>query len=57
MNHAEVAVVPAAFALLTALLMFAGGTKRFVEGANDNAAVIRVAVFLLCTLIAIAIGS
>ena len=57
MNYTEFAVVPAAFALLSAMLMFSGGTKRFVEAAKSTAAVIRVALFLLCTLVAIAIGS
>ena len=57
MNYTEVAIVPAAFALLTAILMFSGRTKRFVEAGSDTAAVIRLAMFLLCTLIAIAIGS
>jgi hypothetical protein len=56
MNYSEVAVVPAAFALLTATFMYAG-TKRLAEGASHTTAVIRVALFLLCTLIAIAIGS
>jgi hypothetical protein len=56
MTVTEVAVVPAAFALLTAMLMFAGRTRQFVETGNDTAAVIRVALFLLCTMIAIAIA-
>jgi len=56
MNYSEVAVVPAAFALLTAMFMYAG-TKRRAEAASHTTAVIRLALFLLCTLIAIAIGS
>lgn len=53
----EVAVVPAAFALLTSMLMFAGRTKQSIEAASDTVAVVRVALFLLCTMIAIVIGS
>ena len=57
MTVTEVAVVPAAFALLTSILMFAGRTKEFVKDGGDTAAVLRVALFLLCTMIAIVIGS
>lgn len=57
MNHAQLAVVPTALALLTAILMFSGKTKSFVDRGSDTAAVILIAAFLLCTLIAIAIGT
>jgi hypothetical protein len=57
MRLTEIAVVPSAFALLTAMLMFAGRTKHYAEGVSQTAAVIRVGLFLLCTIIAIAIGS
>lgn len=57
MRYTEVAVLPAAFALLSAMLMFAGRTKHFAEGGTQTASVIQVALFLLCTMIAIAIGS
>jgi hypothetical protein len=57
MTVTDVAVVPAAFALLTSILMFAGRTKESVEDGSDTAAVVRVALFLLCTMIAIIIGS
>ena len=36
MRYTEVAVVPAAFALLTAMLMFAGKTKDFGEGTSRH---------------------
>ena len=57
MTVTEVAIVPAAFALLTSMLMFAGRTKQSIEAGSDTAAVLRVALFLLCTMIAILIGS
>ena len=57
MRVTEIAVVPAAFALLTAMLMFAGKTQSYADGGSQTAAVIRVGLFLLCTMIAIAIGS
>ena len=57
MNYPEVPVVPAAFALLTTLYMFAGRTKRLAEGESHTAAVLRVAFFLLCTMFVIAATS
>ena len=57
MRVTEIAVVPAAFALLTAMLLFAGRTKHYAEGGSQTGAVIRVGLFLLCTMLAIAIGS
>ena len=57
MSNTEVAVVPAAFALLTAMLMFAGPSKRFGEAGRDRAVVIGVGLFLLSTMIVLAIIS
>lgn len=57
MNYADIAVVPAAFALLTTVYMFAGRTKRLAEGESHTAAVLTVAFFLLCTMIVIAVTS
>lgn len=57
MNYSEIAVVPAAFALLATMYMFAGRTKRFAEDESHMAAVLRVAFFLLCTIMLIAVTS
>lgn len=56
MNYTEVAVVPAAFALLTAMFMFGGRTKRPLAEASHTAAGVLVAVFLLSALVFLAIA-
>jgi hypothetical protein len=55
MSYSELTIVPTAFALLTAMFMYAR-TKRSAEDASDTTTVVRVALFLICTLIAIAIA-
>ncbi len=51
MNYTEVAVVPAAFALLTAMFMFGGRTKRPMAEASHTAAGVLVGFFLLSALV------
>lgn len=57
MHYSEIAVVSAAFALLATMYMFAGRTKRLAENESHMAAVLRVAFFLLCTIMLIAVTS
>jgi hypothetical protein len=56
MNYTEVAILPAAFGLLTAMFMFGGRTKRPFAEASHNAAGVLVALFLLSALIFLAVA-
>ena len=56
MNFTEVAVVPAAFAVLTAMFMFGGRTKRPLAEASHTAAGVLVGFFLLCAIIFLAVA-
>jgi membrane associated rhomboid family serine protease len=44
------AIVPAAFALLTAMFMFGGRTRRSFDNASHIAAALLVLFFLICSL-------
>lgn len=54
MNYSEVAVVPAAFALLTAIFMFGGRSMRPFGEASHKAAGVLVGFFLVSAVILIA---
>jgi hypothetical protein len=54
MNYSEVAVVPAAFALLTAIFMFGGRNTRPFNEASHKAAGVLVAFFLISAIVLIA---
>lgn len=57
MIFTEVAVVPAAFALLTAIFMFGGRRMQTFDDASHRAAGVLVALFLIGTIILIAHAS
>lgn len=51
MNSGEPAILPAAFALLTAIFMFGGRTRRSFDRASHIAASVLLLFFLLCSLV------
>ena len=57
MIYSEVAVVPAAFALLTAIFMFGGRRMQTFDDASHRAAGVLVALFLIGAMILIAHAS
>jgi len=54
MNYSEVALVPAAFALLTAIFMFGGRNTRPFDDASHKAAGVLVGLFLISAVVLIA---
>lgn len=57
MNYSKVAVVPAAFALLTAIFMFGGRRIQTFDDASHRAAGVLVAFFLIGAIILIVYAS
>jgi hypothetical protein len=57
MNGADTAILPAAFALLTAMFMFGGRTRRSFDDASHIAAAVLVLFCLICSLVWIVVTS
>lgn len=57
MNATEPAILPAAFALLTAVFMFGGRTRRSFDDASHTAAAVLVLFFWICSLVWIVVTS
>jgi len=51
MTGSEPAILPAAFALLTAMFMFGGRTRRSFDDASHIAASVLVLFFLISSLV------
>jgi hypothetical protein len=51
-----VAALPTAFVLLTAILMFGGRKRRPIDEASHTAAGIIVTMFLICSIVWIAVA-
>ena len=56
MNFTAVAALPTAFLLLTAIIMFGGRKVRPLDEASHTAAGIIVTLFLICSIIWIAVA-
>jgi hypothetical protein len=56
MNFTAVAVLPTAFLLLTAIIMFGGRKMRPLDEASHTAAGIIVSLLLICSIIWIAVA-
>ena len=56
MNFTAVAALPSAFLLLTAIIMFGGRKVRPIGEASHTAAGIIVTLFLICSIVWIAVA-